>query len=148
MNKLNSTTTTTSSPNRHLVESLQEERCELWSLYCQIAEMKPSFNSTKIRPVLSKFSQLLIDYVSLGHFGIYEHLLTEKQQTSSVISYANKIYPVFSNTTESAITFSDEYDETKRNFKTDNLAQDLSALGEQLAKRMELEDQLCSMLLH
>lgn len=118
-------------------------------MYCKMAEMKPFFaNSEKLRPILSRFSQLLIDYVSLGHFGIFEHLLAEKRQQVEVLSYANWLYPAFSNTTASAILFNDEYDEGKRNFKTDNLESDLSALGEHLAKRMELEDRLCSMLLH
>ena len=137
------------SQHRQLVTALQEERSAVWTMYCKIAEMKPFFaNSEKVRPMLSRFSQLLIDYVSLGHFGIYEHLLTKKQQQFAVLSYANSLYPAFSNTTASAILFNDAYDEGKRNFKTDNLATDLSTLGEHLAQRMELEDRLCSMLLH
>jgi regulator of sigma D len=135
--------------NRQLVTALREERSAVWTLYCKMAEMKPFFaNSDKVRPMLSRFSQLLIDYVSLGHFGIYEHLLTEKQQQLEVLTYANRIYPAFSNTTASAISFNDTYDDGRRNFKTDHLESDLSRLGEHLARRMELEDRLCSMLLH
>lgn len=135
--------------NRHLVAALQQERSAVWTMYCKMAEMKPLFaNSEKLRPILSRFSQLLIDYVSLGHFGIYEHLLAEKRQQAEVLTYANRLYPAFSSTTASAILFNDAYDDGKRNFKTDNLESDLSALGEHLAKRMELEDRLCSMLLH
>lgn len=148
MTDLSSAHTNTSTNNLHLVASLQEERSAVWSMYCQIAEMKPYASENRIRPVLSKFSQLLIDYVSLGHFSIYEHLLAEKQNQSSVLSYAEQIYPAFSNTTASAVSFSDTYDDGKRKFKTDRLAQDLSVLGEHLAERMELEDKLCSMLLH
>lgn len=148
MTELSSAYTHTSSNSLHLVASLQEERSAVWSLYCEIAEMKPYSSENRIRPVLSKFSQLLIDYVSLGHFSIYEHLLTEKQDQSSVLSFAEQIYPAFSNTTASAVNFSDTYDDGNRKFKTDKLARDLSALGEQLAERMELEDRLCSMLLH
>lgn len=137
------------SQSRQLVTALQEERSAVWVLYCKIAEMKPEFaNSEKVRPILCRFSQLLIDYVSLGHFGIYECLLTEKQQTDAVLYYANRLYPAFSNTTETAICFNDAYDEGKRKFNTENLATDLSRLGENLARRMELEDRLCSMLLH
>ena len=135
--------------NRHLVTALQEERSAVWAMYCKMAEMKPFFaDSEKLRPLLSRFSQLLIDYVSLGHFGIYEHLLTEQQQQAEVLTYANRIYPAFSNTTASAISFNDAYDDGKRNFKTEHLESDLSRLGEHLARRMELEDRLCSMLLH
>lgn len=148
MTELNSALSEPVANNRHLVAVLQEERSALWSLYCQIANMKPFASTAHIRPMLSEFSQLLIDYISLGHFGIYEHLLVEKQHQSSVLSYAERIYPAFSSITASAVSFSDAYDDGRRNFKTDNLVQDLSKLGERLAERMELEDRLCSMLLH
>ncbi len=134
--------------SKHLVAVLQEDRQAMWAMYCKIAEMKPVFaNSKKVRPVLSRFSQLLIDYISLGHFCIYEQLLAEKQQ-KAILSYANQLYPEFSSTTQSAMLFNDAYKRDNRNLNPDNLASDLSSLGEDLAKRMELEDRLCSMLLH
>lgn len=148
MNNLNAEIIDKISCKQHLVETLQEERSAVWALYCRIAEMKPSFCEQTIKPMLSEFSQLLIDYVSLGHFGIYEHLLAEKQYPSPALSYAEQIYPVFSSTTASAVSFNDAYESGKRNFKPDNLERDLSLLGERLAERMELEDRLCSMLLH
>lgn len=131
---------------QQLIAELQGERSAVWQLYCQIAEMKPLFNTDNIRPVLSSFSQLLIDYISLGHFGVYRHVLADPQCEPSAIDFAERIYPQFANTTASAISFNDQYDNGKRNFKTDNLASDLSVLGENLVKRMELEDRLCSML--
>lgn len=129
-----------------MIAALQEERSQVWGLYCQIADMKPFFASSEIRPVLSDFLQLLIDYVSLGHFGMYEQLT--KLCLPDDFSYAGRIYPEFSRTTASAISFSERYQNGWRNFSTDKLAQDLSVLGENLAQRMELEDCLCSMLLH
>lgn len=148
MNNLNADVIDKILCKQHLVDVLQEERSAVWSLYCRIADMQPSFCDNTIRPMLSKFSQLLIDYVSLGHFGIYEHLLAETHHPSPALSYAEQIYPAFSSTTASAVSFNDTYDNAKRNFKPDNLARDLSVLGEHLAERMELEDRLCSMLLH
>jgi regulator of sigma D len=133
--------------NSHLVQTLFRQRAAVWHMYCEIAGMKLEFaNTEKLRPALCKFSQLLIDYVSIGHFGIYERLLTKKQQYS-VLSYSNKLYPTFSGTTAAAIMFNDIYDNTKIHFNTLNLATDLSNLGEQLARRMELEDKLCALLL-
>lgn len=131
---------------RHLVAELQEERSQVWGLYCQIADMKPQFSSGEIRPLLSNFLQLLIDYVSLGHFGMYEQLT--KTCHADELSYAGRIYPKFSRTTASAVSFSERYENGKCQIKADHLAQDLSVLGEHLAERMELEDRLCSMLLH
>lgn len=148
MTEMNSVATDTSSNNLHLVAALQEERSAVWALYCQLAEMKPFSSENAIRPMLSEFSQLLIDYISFGHFSIYEHLIVEKQHQISALSHAEKMYPAFSSTTASAVSFSDIYDDGRRKFNTENLAQDLSMLGERLAERMELEDRLCSMLLH
>lgn len=136
-----------SSHTLQLIEELQTERWAVWSLYCKIAEMKPYADSETLRPVLSKFSQLLIDYVSLGHFGVYEHLFSAEQEAQAALDYAQRIYPVFTHTTASAVNFSDGYDGRHR-FRIENLTQDLSVLGEHLAQRMELEDRLCSMLLH
>jgi len=131
----------------HLVSTLQAERSAVWSMYCKIAEMQASFaESEKISPMLSSFSQLLIDYVSLGHFGIYEKLMAKKQQSLAALSSATMLYPAFSNTTAAAILFNDAYVDRKRTWHTDNLIRDLSKLGEHLAKRMEIEDWLCRLL--
>lgn len=137
------------SQSHHLIAALLEERSELWAMYCKIAEMKPEFdNSEKVRPILLQFAQLLIDYVSLGHFGIYEHILSKHHQQASILSYANQLYPAFSSTTTTAMIFNDAYESNRRLLNSDKLLTDLSNLGEHLAKRMELEDKLCSMLLH
>jgi len=132
---------------RQLVAELQQERSQVWGLYCKIAEMKPVFDSHEIRPILSDFLQLLMDYVSLGHFGVYEHLLSTPCQAVT-LTQAERLYPAFSTTTVSAVSFNERYDSGLRKFRTEALAEDLSILGEHLATRMELEDRLCSLLLH
>jgi regulator of sigma D len=116
-------------------------------MYSKIAELQANFaDSEKIAPLLASFSQHLIDYVSLGHFGIYEKLMAKKQQPLAALTLATKLYPAFANTTATAILFNDAYVGGKRNWHSDNLVRDLSKLGEQLAKRMEIEDWLCRML--
>lgn len=135
------------SKNTDLIEELREERSAVWALYCKLAGMTPLANIASVKPLLSEFSQLLIDYVSLGHFGVYEHLLNDKKDQTSTLSIANQIYPKFSSTTASAVDFTDVYDGKNKSFNIENFVSDLSKLGENLADRMELEDQLCSMLL-
>lgn len=133
--------------NQHLVSELQKERRQVWSLYCEVADLKPFSASSETHSALTKFSQLLVDYVSLGHFGIYEYLLSGKERREKVLTAAKNIYPEFSRTTEAVISFNDKYDDSKNNFNVDKLESDLSALGEDLAKRIELEDELCSLAL-
>ena len=57
-----------------------------------------------------------------------------------------EIYPEFSITTDAVISFNDKYDNVEKIEVFDDLEQDLSTLGESLAKRIELEDQLCEVM--
>ena len=132
---------------QHLVSELQEERHQVWALYCKVAEQKPFSSSSETRSLLTQFSQLLIDYVSLGHFGIYENLLSGTERRDAVLTAAKEIYPEFSKTTEAVIYFNDSYDDNKHKLTLDKLESDLSSLGESLAKRIDLEDKLCSLIL-
>jgi regulator of sigma D len=133
--------------NQHLVSELQEERHQVWELYCKVADLKPFSHSSETQSLLNKFSQILIDYVSLGHFGVYERLLSGTERREAVLTAANKIYPDFSKTTEAVISFNDKYDSQKHKVTVDKLESDLSTLGENLAKRIDLEDKLCRLVL-
>jgi len=133
--------------NQHLVQELHKERQQVWSLYCKVAEQKPFSCSTRTQSLLTEFSQLLIDYVSLGHFGIFEYLISGSERREAVLSEAKNIYPDFSRTTEAVISFNDKYDHHNQKFSIDKLETDLSSLGESLAKRLELEDNLCKLVL-
>jgi len=129
-----------------LITELQNERHEVWSLYCHVAELKPFSTHDAVKNMLNRFSQLLIDYVSLGHFGIYERLLAGTERRERVLAVANAIYPAFSATTEAVIQFNDKYERADSSSFSDDLERDLSSLGENLAKRIDLEDQLCALL--
>jgi len=133
--------------NQHLVSELQKERHQVWSLYCKVAEQKPFTCSSETQSLLTQFSQLLIDYVSLGHFGIYEHLLSGTERRDAVLTAAKEIYPEFSKTTEAVMSFNDTYDDQKHALSVDKLESDLSSLGENLAKRIDLEDKLCHLVM-
>ena len=133
--------------NQHLVSELQKERHQVWSLYCKVAEQKPFSCSSETQSLLTQFSQLLIDYVSLGHFGIYEHLLSGTERRDAVLTAAKEIYPEFSKTTEAVMSFNDSYDDQKHVLSVDKLESDLSSLGENLAKRIDLEDKLCHLVM-
>jgi regulator of sigma D len=47
-----------------------------------------------------------------------------------------------------AVNFNDKYDISDHQLELDHLAEDLSQLGEELAVRIELEDQLLSAMLN
>ena len=129
-----------------LIAELQNERREVWSLYCHVAELKPFSANDAVKSLLTQFSQILVDYVALGHFGVYERLLAGTERRIGVLSVAKDIYPEFSATTDAAISFNDKYDNVDKIDAFEDLEQDLSALGESLAKRIELEDRLCEVM--
>jgi len=132
--------------SNELIAKLQNERKEVWSLYCNVAELKPFSANDAVKSLLTQFSQMLVDYVSLGHFGVYERLLAGTERRNRVLSVAKELYPEFSATTDAAISFNDKYDNVEKIEVFDDLEQDLSTLGESLAKRIELEDQLCEVM--
>ena len=130
-----------------LVEELQKERDQVWALYSQIAELKPYSSDQHIQPVLNEFAQLLIDYISLGEFGIYRRITEGRERRIQVKEAAEKMYPEFSCTSDIAVSFSDKYTNATPDKITASLEQDLSPLGESLAKRIDIEDHICSLIL-
>ncbi|MGR8953521.1 MAG: Rsd/AlgQ family anti-sigma factor [Gammaproteobacteria bacterium] len=129
-----------------LITELQNERKHLWALYCQIGEMKPFTDVEPVRTKLIQFAEVLVDYVSLGHFGLYERILAGTERRESIMTFATDIYPEFSGITELSVAFNDKYEQAKDADDLTTLANDLSVLGEALAKRFDLEDQLCALM--
>ncbi len=133
--------------SQHIVDELRQERKEVWALYCQIADLKPFADSADLVLQLKSFSEILVDYVSLGHFGLFERVLSGTERRNNILNIAREVYPEYSTTTDNVVAFNDQYDDTKIKININNLETDLSRLGEALAKRMEIEDKLCSVLL-
>lgn len=129
-----------------LITQLHKERVEVWSLYSQLANMKPFGSVDAVRSKVTEFSQILVDYVSLGHFGFYDRLLAKTERRKRVLTIAKDIYPEFSASTNAAILFNDKYDNVDHCNDFAELAKDLSDLGEWMAKRIDLEDNLCELM--
>lgn len=85
--------------------------------------------------------QLLVDYVSAGHFEVYHELLEEAESFGdNSKDMAEKVMPAIVDTTEVILAYEEKY----ASGEADNskLKRDLSALGEVLESRFQLEDQL------
>ena len=130
-----------------LIAELQNERKEVWALYCHVAELMPFSANQSVRRKLALFSEILIDYVSLGHFGVCECLFAGADSQDPALSVAKEIYLALSSTTEAAVSFNDKYENGAAATIFDDLKQDLSVLGESLAKRIDLEDRLCELMI-
>ncbi|GAB6068346.1 Rsd/AlgQ family anti-sigma factor [Methylothermus subterraneus] len=125
-----------------LIEELLKERRQMWALYWELAELKPfDQHREPLGQILNRFCQLLIDYVSLGHFGLYQRIVNGTERRQKVLQAAKALYPAVAQATEVALAFNSCYEAGKLSDPT-VLMQELSKLGEALATRIELEDRL------
>ena len=92
-----------------------------------------------------EFCQILVDYISTGHFEVYEQLVKEGDEFKDTegLEVAEELYKVIDATTEQILDFNDKY-QTPDDLKT--IATDLSQLGEQLSTRFEAEDCMINVL--
>lgn len=122
------------------------ERQQLISIFFELSAAHPGrtqgqkLNAQKLK----KFCELLVDYVSAGHFEIYQELLPKSRETEKpVANLASKLYPALVHSTEHALTFNDKYaSEMGCRKMLDEFSGDLAQLGEGLEERFELEDLL------
>jgi len=85
--------------------------------------------------------ELLVDYVSAGHFEVFHELINEAERfDDGGCALAEQLMPAIGDTTEFILAYEEKYSETRGNQET--LERDLSALGELLESRFTLEDQL------
>ena len=128
----------------HLQESLVAERTEMLVLFCRVAGLEPfsdNANRETATTALQQFCQVMVDYIAAGHFSLYERIVNGTERRRSISDLAEKLYPRISETTEAALDFNDKYDSEQSEING-SLGDDLSRLGEELAVRVELEDQL------
>ncbi len=135
------------SRTSQLIEHIVEERQELLICLNKVAGLEPFKDEHPVRDLLQEFCEVLVDYVAAGHFELYEQIEAGTERRRQVVDVAEGLYAEFVESTESAIWFNDRFEP---GFPAENLkdvAGELSALGEQLANRMELEDRLFATML-
>ncbi|MFT6217860.1 MAG: regulator of sigma D [Cycloclasticus pugetii] len=130
-----------------LIRELLEERKQVWSSYCAVSGIEEHKGQKPIEELLQDFCQLTVDYISLGHFGVYQRILAGNERRKSVLAAAERIYPSISKATETVLDFNDKYQTLTPAMILNELASDLSSVGENLANRIELEDQLIGEML-
>ena len=128
------------------IERWLEERRELLAKYCDLTEIidvdEGAIAHTK---QLEVFCELMVDYVSVGHFEIFDQLHKEGQlfEDSSGLDKEPNLLEKIQSTTEYVLDFNDKYLSSN---DVDALIIDLASLGETLAQRFALEDTLIDVL--
>lgn len=85
--------------------------------------------------------ELLVDYVSVGHFEVFHELIVEAESFGDdSCELTEKVMPAIGDTTEVIMAYEEKYGSNGKELK--KLKRDLSSLGEVLESRFTLEDQL------
>lgn len=96
---------------------------------------------------LRSFCQVMVDYTAMGHFEVYQRIIEGKERRRVVKEVAADVYPAIAETTDFLVDFNDKYDDLESNSEDlGQLATDLSRLGEIIAIRGDLEDQILAAL--
>ena len=133
---------------RKEIKKLIEDRNSVLAHYYNLAKAsKDDLSNTT--EMLEEFCQELVDYMATGHFEIYRRIEDGNERRDEILTLAEKIMPRINTTTQVAIAFNDLYDDTSSIDDTaiEQLPNYLTKLGEELATRIDLEDQLINTLL-
>jgi len=125
-----------------LIDRWLKERQQLLVHYCELSGESDRSPSEALSKKFIRLCELLVDYVSAGHFEVYEQLIQEAREfDDGGLELAAKVYPEIQKTTEVALAFNDQVDSrilTQED--VDTLFNELSRLGEVLESRFEMED--------
>ncbi len=135
------------SGTRSLIDRMLSQRQKMLVLFERCAGVEPYANERPNDELLQEFSQILVDYIASGHFGLYERISEGKERRRGIVELAEQLYPRIANTTQVAVEFNDIYEKSYGRAIEGDLLKMLSKLGEELAVRIDLEDQLISEML-
>ncbi|MFY9995094.1 MAG: sigma D regulator [Leclercia sp.] len=148
LNQLENLTERVGGSNK-LVDRWLHVRKHLLVAYYNLVGIKPGKESYMRlnEKALDDFCQSLVDYLSNGHFNIYERIIREMEGSNPFLA-ATKLYPLLEANTQQIM---DYYDSTLENaIDQDNyleFQQALSDIGEALEQRFTLEDNLIALAL-
>jgi len=119
-----------------------KERREVLGKYTEIAvALDSNLDGTKLQQRQQGLCELLVDYVSAGHFEVFHELINEAETFADGSSaLAEKLIPAIGDTTEVIMAYEEKYSGAQG--QQEKLKRDLSALGEVLESRFVLEDRL------
>jgi len=135
------------SQSHSLIQELVITRNDMLALFSKLADFKPFLEPDEgTREILQEFCETLVDYTLQAHLNLYRHIEDKLEKRKKVLNLAEQIYPRILRTTEIISNFNDIYEEIDDSLDSSHLEENLSMLGEALAERIELEDQLIAVL--
>ncbi|MCY4471939.1 MAG: sigma D regulator [Kistimonas sp.] len=129
-----------------LIDNWLNARQEMLVLYCSITGIdQREGDSASLQDKLRDFCQLLIDYVSTGHFEIYEQLAQEalEFEDESALAESSQLFSALRTNTNKCLDFNDKCEKLG---SMPALQKKLSDIGEALEERFLVEDRLIAVL--
>ena len=129
-----------------IIDRWLQERQDMLVQYCSLGGLDDNVSNNEQRgETLRRLCQILVDYVSAGHFEIYDQLMKEGREfeDQEALHEAGNLFTIVDNTTEQILDFNDKYLETD---DLGSLDGDLSELGQTLEVRFSAEDRMISVL--
>ncbi|MCB1844624.1 MAG: Rsd/AlgQ family anti-sigma factor [Halioglobus sp.] len=124
-----------------LTRWLRERRAVLGSYTEMVVARQSDVGETALKKRQQALCQLLVDYVSAGHFEVYHELVNEAESFGDgSCALAETLLPAIGDTTEVILAYEEKYG--GKPDSRNKLKRDLTALGEVLESRFVLEDQL------
>lgn len=130
-----------------IIDHWLEERQQLISRFVALPSLKVN---GELKAESEAFCDLLMDYLSSGHFEVYEQLLREGSEfDDGSLEKAQKLFPRIQDSTDYALDINDNgfdhlTDPTVHQVR--EFADQMSRLGEMLEERFELEDEMIELL--
>ncbi|NOQ78608.1 MAG: Rsd/AlgQ family anti-sigma factor [Gammaproteobacteria bacterium] len=133
--------------SRTIIESLIASRTETLAQYKDVMTYKPFEMNDTLQEVLEDFCESMVDYTAKAHFNLYNYLEEHKERRQSVLKVADSVYPELVDNTQKILDFHDMYNSDVTEMQCDKLESCLNGVGELLADRINLEDDVIGALL-
>ncbi len=126
------------------IDQWLEARKTLLIRYCALAKPDNNTSAEQRESDIVEFCNLLMDYLSAGHFEIYDMLIGDDASGQQL---RQQSYPQLARTTDYALCFQDRYAVQVSPQQTVDFTADLAGMGETLETRFALEDALIEHML-
>lgn len=135
-----------------VIDHWLDKRQRLIVEYCKLAALQPCSTKAAVTELpspdeLQFFCEELVDYISEGHFKIYDMVMNKWQATGfQATDEINQTYAEIVETTDPLLNFNDRYADVTEDDDMETLDDDLSVVGELLVSRFETEDRLIQLI--
>ncbi len=135
-----------------VIDHWLETRQALIVEYCKLGSLQPAHAQSNVVELpspkeISSFCDHVVDYISEGHFKIYDMVMEKWQATGfKTNEEIDATYGKIVLTTEPLLEFNDKYVKVTADDELPSFEQDMSVVGELLELRFEVEDKLIQLI--